>query len=125
MVAFHQNNQLPIQKVDFSERLFEIESINELIQVHITEIRALVLQYMVRKAFLKHAPKNNLERLIRISDSLISDEARHINYSAEIFEHYANKSSLNKELFFFLFEQRMKDFNQLTELEIEREEIEL
>ena len=115
----------PIQKVREEDRLFEIESINELIQVHITEIRALVLQYMVRKAFLKHSPNENVARLMKISNSLITDEARHINYSAEIFEHYANKSKLNSELFFFLFEQRMKDFNELTLMEIEREEIEL
>ncbi|MBI6547535.1 hypothetical protein [Xenorhabdus lircayensis] len=114
----------PIEKVPFEERLFELESIDQLIQVHITEIRALVLQYMVREAFIKHAPEKNLQKLMNISDILIRDEARHINYSAEIFEHYATIPG-NKDYFFQTFEDRLNDFNLLTQEEIDREEIEL
>lgn len=110
----------PIDKAPEQERYFEKESINELVQVHITEIRALVLQYMVRKAFIRHAPAANLDRLLCMSDRLIADEARHIDYSAEIFEHYASRDG-NEAYFFQCFEDRLKDFNALTQEELERE----
>ncbi len=113
-----------IEKVPYEERLFEVESINQLVQVHITEIRALVLQYMVREAFIKHAPEHNRQKLMNISDILIRDEARHINYSADIFEHYASITG-NKDYFYQIFEDRLRDFNLLTQEEIDREEIEL
>lgn len=113
-----------IEKAPEGERYFEKESINELIQVHITEIRALVLQYMVRKAFLRHAPTDNVDRLLRVSDRLILDEAKHIDYSAEIFEHYAARDG-NAEFFFQCFEDRLRDFNALTQEELEREGISL
>ncbi|MEZ8025788.1 hypothetical protein [Enterovibrio norvegicus] len=113
-----------IAKVPEEERLFELESINELVQVHITEIRALVLQYMVRDALLKHAPEESHARLKKFSDSLIRDEAKHINYSAEIFEDYASRGN-NKDFFYQMFEDRLCDFNELTKIELEREDIEL
>jgi len=119
---FTQEKHPAIQKVTAEERLFELETINELIQVHITEIRALVLQYMVREAMKRHAPADNLPRLLRMSDSLIADEARHIQYSAEIFENYAVQ---NKDMFFEMFEARLHDFNELTKEELAREELEL
>lgn len=114
----------PIEKVPVDERYFEKESINELIQVHITETRALVLQYMVRRAFQLHAPARNMDRLMRISDCLISDEARHIDYSAEIFEHYAARDG-NADYFFQCFEDRLCEFNALTLEELEREGLSL
>lgn len=112
----------PILKCTLEERLFEVESINELVQVHITEIRALVLQYMVRAALIRHAPEKNLKRLMQMSDSLITDEARHISYSAEIFEAYSKK---HPDFFFSVFEKHLRDFNELTQEELARENLEL
>lgn len=117
-------NHPEINKVSKEERFFELESINELVQVHITEIRALVLQYMVREALIFHAPEKNRERLMMFSNSLIKDEVKHIKYSAEIFEHYAAKDG-NRDFFYQMFEDRLYDFNELTQEELEREEIDL
>jgi hypothetical protein len=119
---YSKNAHPPIFKPPPNERLFEIESISQLVQVHITEIRALVLQYMVRDALLKHAPEKNIKRLLKMSDSLISDEARHIAYSAEIFEDY---SLNNKDFFFSVFEKHLADFNDLTQEELARELLDL
>ncbi|MGJ0580729.1 hypothetical protein ACR71G_22490 [Xenorhabdus bovienii] len=79
---------------------------------------------MVRDALIKHAPERNRQKLMNISDILIRDEARHINYSAEIFDHYASIPG-NQDYFFQTFEDRLNDFNLLTQEEIDREEIEL
>lgn len=121
---FSKTSHPAIEKVPEQDRFFEMEAINQLIQVHITEIRALVLQYMVRKAFFQHAPKKNVARLARMSDLLIGDEARHIEYSAEIFEHYASRSG-QADYFYQCFEDRLRDFNLLTQEELEREGVSL
>lgn len=121
---FSSHRHPSIAKVPEQERFFEKESINQLIQVHITEIRALVLQYMVRKAFIRHAPACHGDRLLRMSDLLIADEARHIDYSAEIFEHYASCDG-QADYFFHCFEDRLRDFNLLTQEELEREGVSL
>jgi hypothetical protein len=121
---YSQSRHPPIEKAPEHQRLFEKESINELIQVHITEIRALVLQYVVRQALIKHAPDQSHSRLVRISDRLISDEIRHIDYSAEIFEHYASRDG-NADYFFQCFEDRLRDFNLMTQEELDREGVTL
>lgn len=119
---YSQYKHPEIIKSALEDRLFEVDSIKELIQVHITEIRALVLQYMLRNVMLAHAPKENAQRLVRISDSLIADEGRHIYYSARIFENYA---ASNRDMFFHYFEFYMQRFNELTLEELSREELEL
>jgi hypothetical protein len=121
---FSKTNHPVIKKAPEQDRFFEKESINQLIQVHITEIRALVLQYMVRKAFIQHAPSKHAARLSRMSDLLIGDEARHIEYSADIFEHYASRDG-QADYFFHCFEDRLRDFNLLTQEELEREGVSL
>lgn len=79
---------------------------------------------MVRDALIQHSPDTNIKRLMLFSDSLIKDEARHIKYSAEIFENYASRDN-NKDFFYQMFEDRLRDFNELTKEELDREEIDL
>ncbi len=101
------------------------QAIADIIQIHITEIRALVLQDLVREAFLRHAPQAHAARLLRISDRLIADEGRHIAYCADIIEEAASSSAdasgqLHEEM-----ANHMRNFNDLTNDELERQAIEL
>jgi hypothetical protein len=95
--------------------------LNELIQVHITEIRALVLQHLLRSMLLAYAKPPYEHRLERMSSQLIRDEARHIEYTARIFEREAQSGA--REFLFDTFTERLRNFNHLTLIELEREEV--
>lgn len=97
------------------------ELLNELIQVHITEIRALVLQYLLRPTLLAYGAGPSQKRLDALSRSLIRDEARHIEYTAKIFESTADTGS--KDFLFETFTSRLRDFNELTMVELGRDTI--
>src|SRR5205814_2971273 len=53
---FSQNNHPPIEKPPESEQYSGERLLNELVQVHITEIRALVLQFLLRPTILAYSP---------------------------------------------------------------------
>jgi len=97
--------------------------LNELIQVHITETRALVLQHLLRSVLLAYAKAPYEHRLERMSSQLIRDESRHIAYTALIFEAEAAKG--NGEFMFEAFTDRLREFNDLTYVELEREDVTL
>lgn len=111
-------NLPPDERLPAHECLSEEAALNELIQVHITEIRALVLQYLLRSVIRVYTPSQNLPRMEMFTGSLIRDEAAHIAYTAAIFEKAATQ---HQDLLMQLFEDRTKDFNDLTMIEFERE----
>lgn len=113
----------PIETLPEEELIVGDDALNELMQVHITEIRALILQFLLRPVLLKYAPSSSSKVLTSSSDTLIRDECRHIGYSAKFFEDAAN---LGKEDFLFdAFEKNVSNFNDLTLEELERDEVEI
>jgi hypothetical protein len=125
MQPFLDTTAPPATPVDTFNQLDERCAINELVQVHITEIRALILQYRVRDALQRHAPADKQPALLRMSDRLIADEARHIQYSAAIFEAHANEGPSHHDWLYDRFEQGLLTFNQVTLEELDRESISL
>ena len=61
----------------------------ELIQGNFTEIRALILQLLLRPMMQAYAAPEQRQQLLRVSDRLIHDETKHIEYSARFIEQYA------------------------------------
>jgi hypothetical protein len=115
-VRFHP----PIEPVEGISLLRGEALLDELIQVHITEIRALVLQYLLRSVALAYAPSTSHAAIKKLSSLLVRDEGRHIGYTADIFE---RETSCNREFLFDAFERRLKEFNDLTLVELERDRI--
>jgi hypothetical protein len=118
---FTPQSRPPIEKHADDELYSGDRLLHELVQVHITEIRALVLQHLLRPTLLAYSPAPSLKRLDGLSRSLICDESRHIEYTAHIFESEANSGS--KEFLFYSFENCLREFNDLTMVELERERI--
>lgn len=98
-------------------------ALTELVKVHITEIRALILQYLLRPVLLAYAPAENRRTLASASDVLIRDEARHIGYSATFFVEAMNAGG--RDFMFDTFEREARTFDALTLEELEREAIEI
>ena len=120
---YSRKNHPPTDKRPKEELLLGHEALNELIQVHITEIRALILQFLLRPAMLAYAPESSQKTLISASDILIRDESRHIRYSAEFFEDAARAGET--DFLFAAFEYQTRKFNELTMEELERDQVEL
>lgn len=75
--------------------LSERRVIANLIGSNLVEVRALVLQYMLRPVMLAYGKPEQRDKLTRISDRLISDEIKHIAYSAHCIEQYSRKGDLD------------------------------
>jgi len=99
------------------------DALTELIGVHITEIRALILQHLLRPVMLTYAPNTSQRVLTRASDVLIRDESRHIGYSAAFFEEAARAG--DEDFLFETFASEARVFNDLTLEELARDQVEL
>ena len=112
----------PIERPASVDPDHERWALNELIQVHITEIRALILQRLLRPVLLAHAPAEAFGRLSAASNCLIRDESRHIGYSAAFFEEAMERGE--EDFIIASFERNAAEFNDLTLEELERDRIE-
>ena len=101
------------------ERISDADSISELVGIHLTEIRALVLQYLLRSVIEVYAPAASKDRIHMFCSSLIRDESRHIDYTARIFDSLAADGHVDQLV--DLFERRVREFNDVTMIELERE----
>lgn len=111
------------EKLEPEQLLLDDEALDELIQVHITEIRALVLQFLLRPVLLTYAPEQNARSLEKSSDILITDEAKHIRYTADFFEDAAVVGK--RDFLFDAFDRHVAEFNDLTLIELERDTVEI
>ncbi|QEI44316.1 hypothetical protein BMF77_pa00031 (plasmid) [Dolichospermum sp. UHCC 0315A] len=93
--------------------------IYELIQVNLMEIRALILQLLLRPVLQAYTTPETRFKLTRMSDLLIRDEINHIGYSAYCIENYINHS--NQEWVREMMIDRQAALNKLTLEEVELE----
>jgi hypothetical protein len=90
----------------------EASVLDELIQMNIGEIRTRINQLLLRPVILAHCPSHQRNRLMRILDSLLFDETKHIEYTAHLIE-----QAMNRGLADFVFQtmrNRLAEFNQIT-----------
>ena len=98
------------------ERLHERRVMDDVIQGNFTEIRALILQLLLRPVLQAYARPEDRERMRRVSDVLIRDEARHIEYSSHFIERYAAEG--NREWVRATMIDRMKSVNDVSLAEV-------
>lgn len=116
---YSRHNLPGARRLEPEHRMSPDDSISELVGVHLTEIRALVLQYLLRAVIEVYAPASSEKRIGMFCASLIRDEARHIDYTAGIFEALAREGQA--DLLAEMFQKRIREFNDLTMIELERE----
>lgn len=109
----------PGPRLPEAERMSDADTLDELVGIHLTEIRALVLQLLLAPVLQVYAPAEARSRLKRLSAVLVRDEARHIDYTAAIFDQLAHEGRMDELI--DRFEVRTRDFNDLTMVELERE----
>jgi hypothetical protein len=101
----------PMQPHDGSPFAHPI-TVDELIQMNIAEIRTLVHHLLQRPMLLAHCAVERHDRLQRILDALLSDETRHIAYTAALVEGFARDGGADRVN--RLMQERLSDFNAIT-----------
>jgi hypothetical protein len=90
--------------------------LDELIQMNIGEIRTRIHQLLLRPMLLAHTKESKRPSLQRVLDSLLRDETKHIAYTAQLIEEHVQDGA--DSFVRWTFEQRVRDFNQLTLTEV-------
>lgn len=121
--GFTAKNPPPDQEVPPEMLLDGQEALDELIQVHLTEIRAIVLQHLLRSAILAHTPSESQHTIQKFMNTLIRDEAKHIEYTAGLFEDAIHSGY--RDFVFTKIAERQAALNDLTYDELELDKIEL
>jgi bacterioferritin (cytochrome b1) len=90
--------------------------LDELIQMNIGEIRTRIHQLLLRPMILAHCPEENRDRLTRILDSLLADETKHIEYTAQLIEEFIEEG--HSSFVYQTMQKRLAEFNQITLTEV-------
>jgi len=92
-------------------------TVDELIQMNIAEIRTRIYHLLQRPVLLdRYCKPEQRPRVLQILDWLLTDETRHIAYTARLIERSAQTSG--SEHVAELIRERVKDFNEVTEQEL-------
>lgn len=91
-------------------------TVDDLIQMNIAEIRTCIHHLLQRPMLLVHCSPKRHPKLLRLLDSLLSDEIRHIAYTAKLIEDSASMG--NSRTVNDLMKQRLNDFNEITREEL-------
>jgi hypothetical protein len=87
-------------------------TVDDLIQMNIAEIRTLMNQQLQRPVLLAHCAPERRNRLTCILDVLLTDETRHIAYTANLIEDFARSGEARTMT--RLMQERLSDFNAIT-----------
>ena len=93
-------------------------TLDDLIQMNIAEIRTLVHHLLQRPVLLGYCAPEPRRRLANLLDALRRDEIRHIAYTAALIEEFARSGEagpVNR-----LMQERMSDFNAITNQDLGR-----
>lgn len=104
---------------DFPEHTNKVADnvvLDELIQMNIGEIRTRLHQLLLRPVINLHCPDAERKKLERILDSLLSDETKHIWYTASLIEDAMQNGK--RDFVYRTMSLRMAEFNEITLQEV-------
>jgi hypothetical protein len=93
-------------------------SVDDYMQMNIAEIRTTIHHLMQRQALKAHCPEQNLGKAKKVLDRLLRDELSHVAYTAVLIERKmasAKRGDMEAQ-----FSKRLRDFNRITEEELEQ-----
>lgn len=85
---------------------------DHLIQMNMGEIRTRTHMLLLSPVIYKLAPESNRKRVGRILDGLVTDEIRHITYTARFIEAWCSEGRASR--ISAIYRKRLKDFHQVT-----------
>ena len=90
--------------------------IDELVQMNLGEIRTRIHQLLMRPVIAAYCPLERQDRLLRVLDSLLGDETRHIRYTARLIDQAARAG--HARLIEEVTRARLREFNEITLAEV-------
>jgi hypothetical protein len=104
----------PFSAAHYPERLATLSDLtvlDHLIQMNVGEIRTRVHQLLLMPVINAHCPSVKQQKLRGVLESILSDETKHIRYTAEIIEAATDThKSYIRDLLYY----RLQEFNQMT-----------
>jgi hypothetical protein len=85
---YYEHKHPSIETPSADNIIAEEMMMDEIIQINILEIRALILQLLLRPVLQAYAKPEDLAKVTTMSDLLIYDETKHIEYSAYCISKY-------------------------------------
>ncbi|HLP89055.1 MAG TPA: hypothetical protein VK184_10755 [Nostocaceae cyanobacterium] len=115
----HQHPPISIPSPD--NCLEEKRIMDEIIQINLLEIRALILQLLLRPILQAYAQPEDLTKVTQMSDVFIYDETKHIEYSSYCIGKYIQQGNTNwvKQTMI----ERQKTINEMFLQDIELESL--
>jgi hypothetical protein len=104
-----------LERTKYVDQLYILDSI---IQMNIGEIRTRINQLLMKPVLLAYCSEENLPQLNSLVNSLLTDETKHILYTAELINNAIK--SCNADVVTSIFDKRLNEFNILTLQEIEQ-----
>jgi uncharacterized ferritin-like protein (DUF455 family) len=103
--------ELPLERV-----------LDEMIQINLVEIRSLILQKLLRPVVQVYYVGSERDKVCHILDTLLSDECKHIEYSARSIQWLAEECGPSKMQ--ELLALRQNDLNAITLSELDEHSFE-
>jgi hypothetical protein len=91
-------------------------AIDEISQINLVEIRTLLHQMLQRPFLEAFSDSRNTNKLKKLTDALLSDEGRHIRYTAALLEDFG--ATNGQDALTGLVTQRLRDLDVLTRAEL-------
>ena len=88
--------------------------IDELVQVNIGEIRTRIHQLLLRPVIMTYSAEMDHSRLSGLLQSILSDETRHVAYTATLLEAFIDQDEHLQDFIRTTFRQRLREFNEIT-----------
>lgn len=93
-------------------------TVDDFVQMNIAEIRTTIHHLMQRAALEAHCPTENLPRVTKLLNALLSDELGHVAYTAALIE--SKSAGLGPGGLSKLYCRRLHDFNRITSEEMRK-----
>ncbi|BAY22134.1 hypothetical protein NIES2100_18970 [Calothrix sp. NIES-2100] len=122
---YYHHKHPSIEPVSAEQVLDEKRVMDEIIQINLLEIRALILQLLLRPVLQAYATPENLPRVTRMSDLLIYDETKHIEYSGYCIGKYMEQGDACGGRSLRTWVREMMIYRQKTVNEMFLEDVEL
>ena len=92
---------------------------DEIIKINLLEIRALILQLLMRPVLQAYATPKDLAKVTTMSDLFIYDETKHIEYSAYCIGNYIQQGDREWVREMMIYRQKTVNEMFLTDIELE------
>jgi hypothetical protein len=117
---YYHHKHPPIIPISSAQIMDEKLVIDEIIQINLLEIRALILQLLLRPVLQAYATPEDLPRITRMSDMLIYDETKHIEYSGYCIGKYIELGNYSWVREMMIYRQKTVNEMFLEDVELER-----